>query len=89
LNWYRTFDRTWERTADLAGRKLEQPTLFIVGERDPVLAFTRPQLDRMREAVPLLEGPVVLQGCGHWTQQERPAEVNAALTRFLAGLAAG
>lgn len=28
---------------------------------------------------PLLHGPVVLPGCGHWTQQERPAEVNAAL----------
>ncbi|MGF6895035.1 pimeloyl-ACP methyl ester carboxylesterase [Nocardia sp. GAS34] len=29
---------------------------------------------------------VVLPGCGHWVQQERPAEVNEALTRFLAGL---
>jgi pimeloyl-ACP methyl ester carboxylesterase len=26
---------------------------------------------------------VVLPGCGHWTQQERPAEVNAALLDFL------
>jgi len=34
--------------------------------------------------VPQLHGPVVLPGCGHWTQQERPAEVNAALLDFLA-----
>ncbi len=86
LNWYRNFDRTWERTRDLAGKKIEQPLLFIVGDRDPVLAFTRPQLDRMREAVPRLTGPVVLEGCGHWTQQERPAEVSAALIQFLADL---
>ncbi|MFD3505359.1 alpha/beta fold hydrolase [Streptomyces sp. NPDC058678] len=33
---------------------------------------------------PLLHGPMVLPGCGHWTQQERPAEVNAALLDFLA-----
>jgi pimeloyl-ACP methyl ester carboxylesterase len=33
---------------------------------------------------PQLHGPVVLPGCGHWTQQERPAEVNAALLDFLA-----
>jgi pimeloyl-ACP methyl ester carboxylesterase len=25
----------------------------------------------------------VLPGCGHWTQQERPAEVNAAMVAFL------
>ncbi|WP_421111262.1 alpha/beta fold hydrolase [Streptomyces sp. NEAU-S77] len=33
---------------------------------------------------PRLHDPVVLPGCGHWTQQERPAEVNAALLDFLA-----
>ncbi|MET7355276.1 MULTISPECIES: alpha/beta fold hydrolase [Streptomyces] len=34
-------------------------------------------------AAPQLHGPVVLPGRGHWTQQERPAEVNAALCDFL------
>src|SRR5437762_7374467 len=38
----------------------------------------------MSAAAPQLHGPVVLPGCGHWTQQERPAEVNAALLDFLA-----
>jgi pimeloyl-ACP methyl ester carboxylesterase len=31
-----------------------------------------------------MHDPLVLPGCGHWTQQERPAEVNAALLDFLA-----
>jgi pimeloyl-ACP methyl ester carboxylesterase len=35
---------------------------------------------------PLLHDPVVLPGCGQWTQQEHPAEVNATLLDFLARL---
>jgi pimeloyl-ACP methyl ester carboxylesterase len=34
-----------------------------------------------------IEQAPLLPGCGHWTQQERPAEVNAALLEFLNGLA--
>ena len=29
---------------------------------------------------------MILEGCGHWTQQERPQEVNEALLDFLAAL---
>jgi len=28
----------------------------------------------------------MLPGCGHWTQQERPREVNAAIIEFLKSL---
>jgi pimeloyl-ACP methyl ester carboxylesterase len=38
----------------------------------------------MKETVPGLRGVVMLPGCGHWTQQERPAEVNESLLGFLA-----
>jgi pimeloyl-ACP methyl ester carboxylesterase len=55
--------------------------LFIAGERDGVLAMI--PVDAMRPLVPNLTRLVMLPGCGHWTQQERPAEVNAALLRFL------
>ncbi|WP_373302359.1 alpha/beta fold hydrolase [Streptomyces flaveus] len=37
----------------------------------------------MTAVAPHLHGPVMLPGRGHWTQQERPAEVNAALLDFL------
>ena len=84
LNWYRNFDRNWERTEDLAGRKVDIPALFVAGERDPVLVMASPA--GMAEWVPDLRGTVILPGAGHWVQQERPAEVNAALVEFLAGL---
>jgi len=36
--------------------------------------------------VPQLREIKMLPGCGHWTQQERPNEVNAALVDFLRSL---
>jgi pimeloyl-ACP methyl ester carboxylesterase len=83
LNWYRNFDRTWERTAEIADKKIEQPALFIAGDRDPVLAWSRRQLERLPEIAPKLRASILLPGCGHWVQQERPAEVNSALLSFL------
>jgi len=84
LNWYRNFDRNWELTPQLDGAKVTQPALFIAGERDGVLAMV--PVDAMRDLVPDLRRLLLIPGCGHWTQQERPAEVNAALLEFLKGL---
>jgi len=86
LNWYRNLDRTWELTAALAGAEVRQPALFIAGDRDPVYGWTRGQLARMSSLVPGLKGPIVLSGCGHWMQQERPDEVNQILLEFLRDL---
>jgi pimeloyl-ACP methyl ester carboxylesterase len=86
LNWYRNFDRTWERTAQLAGKKIEQPALFIAGERDPVMSWSKGALERMPGLIPNLRESLLLPDCGHWVQQERPEQVNAALLRFLAEL---
>ena len=44
----------------------------------------RAALDKMEESVPNLRGKVLVQGAGHWIQQERPEEVNAAPFAFLA-----
>ena len=84
LNWYRNFDRNWEITPDLEGKKIVVPALFIAGERDPVLIMAPP--DDMDEWVTDLRGKVIVPGAGHWIQQERPEEVNAALLDFLKGL---
>jgi pimeloyl-ACP methyl ester carboxylesterase len=43
----------------------------------------------MKNEVPGLRDVVLLRGCGHWIQQERPAEVSAAMTGFLRGLGEG
>jgi pimeloyl-ACP methyl ester carboxylesterase len=84
LNWYRNLDRNWETTADLADAKISVPCLFIGGTADPVLTFTR--ADRASEVVSGPYRQVMIDGAGHWLQQERPDEVNAALLDFLNGL---
>ena len=81
LNWYRNFDRNWELTAHPVAETISVPGLFVGGTADPVLAFTR--TDRAREVV---KGPyrqVMLDGAGHWIQQERPAEITSELLSFL------
>lgn len=88
LNRYRNPDRDFAYLRRFADRKIEQPSLFIGGERDLVLSmFGRADLaPLMKAALPGLRGADILPGCGHWTQQERPAEVNARLIPWLKGL---
>lgn len=78
---YRTFDSDWSDLPQLGTVKVTQPTLFIAGQWDSAYRFTGP--DAMRANVPGLRGIHVLPGCGHWTQQERPDEVNRLLIDFL------
>jgi pimeloyl-ACP methyl ester carboxylesterase len=84
LNWYRNIDRNWELTAPYQGAKIEQPALFLAGTREPVLEGPRgpASLEDMARQVPQLT-LVRIEGAGHWLQQERPDEVNAALLAFL------
>jgi pimeloyl-ACP methyl ester carboxylesterase len=84
LNWYRNMDRNWELTAAWQHAPVLVPALFMAGDRDPVITFI--QADELAGAVPRLTESVILPGCGHWTQQERPAEVTEAMLRFLRGL---
>jgi pimeloyl-ACP methyl ester carboxylesterase len=81
INWYRNLDRNWELTAHLAGAKVEAPALFVGGSSDPVLLMTPPAV--MDGWVPDLRGTVLVDGAGHWVQQERADEVNAALVGFV------
>jgi pimeloyl-ACP methyl ester carboxylesterase len=81
INWYRNFDRNWATTEHLAGAKVECPSLFIGGSRDPVLMMTPPAI--AHRALTDHRGDVILDGPGHWVQQEAPDAVNAALIDFL------
>jgi len=85
LNWYRNIDRNWELLAPWTGAKVAVPALFVTGDRDLVLAFRGMDqlLPALKHFVPELRQTIILPGCGHWTQQERPAEVNAAMLTFL------
>jgi pimeloyl-ACP methyl ester carboxylesterase len=89
LNWYRNIDRNWELTAPWTGARIEPPALYAVGDRDVVYHFPGggPEMvGNLRRWAPNLEAGVVLEGCGHWTQQERPSEVNRRLIDFLGSL---
>ncbi|MFM6989908.1 MAG: alpha/beta fold hydrolase [Rhodoferax sp.] len=86
FNWYRNLDRNWALLAPFQGAKVTPPALFIAGYRDGVIAspIGRRALETLEASVTKLRGKVLIPGAGHWIQQERPAEVNDALLRFLA-----
>jgi pimeloyl-ACP methyl ester carboxylesterase len=88
LNRYRNHDADFAWLQQFKDRKIGQPALFIGGERDLVLSmFGRADfVAPMKAEVPNLSGHDVLPGCGHWTQQERPREVNERLVAWLKGL---
>ena len=88
LNWYRNLDRNWELSAAWDGLPLRVPGLYVYGDRDLVGSFPGMEgvIDALPQLYPTLRPHLLLPGCGHWTQQERPAEVNAALVDFLADL---
>jgi pimeloyl-ACP methyl ester carboxylesterase len=83
LSWYRCFDLTWEQMAPFTNARVTVPALFIAGDRDGVITGSRAALDALPQTVPNLRASILLEGCGHWTQQERPEEVNRAMLEFL------
>jgi pimeloyl-ACP methyl ester carboxylesterase len=86
LNRYRNMDRDFDELPQLAGAKIKQPALFITGDRDGVIRMNPAGIETMKQHVEDLRGVVMLPGVGHWTQQERPGEVNDAMIAFLKGL---
>ena len=88
LNRYRNQERDHANLPELSQLKITQPALFIAGTRDAVLSFV-PGIhlpDLMDPWYLDLRGKIMIEGAGHWVQQERPAEVNAALLAFLRAL---
>ena len=90
LNWYRNIDRNWELTAPWAGALIRQPALFIAGSEDPVISFGSgaAAVQALPVTVPGLTRKLLIEGAGHFIQQERPRLVNEAIVGFLAGLSA-
>jgi epoxide hydrolase A/B len=84
LNWYRNIDRNWELSEPFAERRVEQPAMFLTGELDPVRNFM--PAAAMNGWVTDLRAEIVVDGAGHWVQQQAPEAVNAALLEFLRGV---
>ena len=85
LNRYRNHEADFAWLQGFVGQRIEQPTLFIGGTRDPATTLFGAVADpvaMMRLFAPKVEGHV-LEGVGHWTQQERPEEVNRLLLDWL------
>ncbi|MFC8537466.1 alpha/beta hydrolase [Streptomyces sp. NPDC057249] len=83
LNRYRNMDRDWEDLAPYRGAPITQPSLFIGGTLDASTTWMSDAIDAYPSTLPRLSASHLLEGCGHWIQQERPAEVNGLLTEWL------
>lgn len=87
LNRYRNRRRDWEMLSARRSHIIPQPSLFIGGTRDLGTAMAPQRVwDELPALLPDLRGHHMLEGCGHWTQQERPEEVNDLLLGWLASL---
>ncbi len=88
MNWYRNIDRNWELLASFTGARITVPALYVAGDRDLVVAFggVAELIANLSQFVPELRKTLLLPGCGHWTQQERPEAVNSAIVEFLTSL---
>ncbi|MYT75462.1 MULTISPECIES: alpha/beta hydrolase [unclassified Streptomyces] len=86
LNRYRCMDRDWQDLAPYDGAPVRQPSLFIGGTRDASTTWMADAIDAFPTTLPALSASHLLEDCGHWIQQERPAEVNRLLTDWLATL---
>jgi pimeloyl-ACP methyl ester carboxylesterase len=80
INWYRNFTRNWERSERLPSRIDGIPCLMITAEKDAVLT------PAMAEPMPAFVGDLemhMVEGSGHWTQQEKPEAVNRLILDWL------
>ena len=79
INWYRNIDRNWETTEGLPNR-VDVPCLYVGAEDDVVLPPS--MAAGMANFISDLEKHVI-EDCGHWTQQEKPDELNRVMIDWL------
>ena len=87
INRYRCQDIDWRGTSHWSREDqiIACPALFIAGTDDPVLEFVQgvDPVALMQPLLPNLHDAILLEGIGHWVQQEAPEQVNTALVNFL------
>ncbi|MFJ2177517.1 alpha/beta fold hydrolase [Streptomyces sp. NPDC087851] len=88
LNRYRNVDRDWEDLAAWDGAPIRQPSLFIGGTLDASTTWMADALANYPTTLPGLVSSHLLEGVGHWVQQERADEVNGLLVEWLRSLPA-
>jgi pimeloyl-ACP methyl ester carboxylesterase len=84
LNWYRSGGIGAVEQQLFAGRTLDQPTVYIAGASDWGSYQSPGSLERMQsDACTDFRGVHMIEGAGHWVQQERPEETARILLEFL------
>lgn len=87
LNRYRNMDRDWEDLAGFDGAPLTQPAFFAGGNLDASTIWMADAIEAYPTTLPGVTATHLLDGCGHFIQQERPAEINRLLIEWLGTLA--
>jgi pimeloyl-ACP methyl ester carboxylesterase len=80
LNFYRN-DQDYLNLKEIYKKGIRQPVLFIGGGNEAAVRFG--SVEPMKSSLPNLRKVVILPGCGHWLQQEKPEEVNREIISFL------
>ena len=83
VSFYRNLDANWELTNVLPVDRISMPWGSSAVTTTPSSTSTRAQIDAMPSLLADYRGTWMLEGPGHWTQQEDPAGFNAALLEFL------
>jgi pimeloyl-ACP methyl ester carboxylesterase len=86
LQWYRCRTQGTDTTQLqlFGGRTIDVPSIFIAGKSDWGIYQVPGNIERMREsACTAMLGCHLVDGAGHWVQQEQPAQVSELLLRFL------
>jgi pimeloyl-ACP methyl ester carboxylesterase len=86
LQWYRctTGAKFLSESQVFSGKTIDVPSMFISGKSDWGV-YQRPgDVDRMQNTVcTQMRGVHLLEGAGHWVQQEQPEQVSELLVDFL------
>jgi len=84
LNYYRSIQLGFDLLAPFKGKRVEQPSFFLVGEADTLSQLGGASAaEELRHSLPGLVGETTLPGVGHWPQLEAAAATNAFLLDFL------
>jgi pimeloyl-ACP methyl ester carboxylesterase len=86
VSFYRNMDANWERSHEIPPSVYVMPVGFLTGSLDPVNTMMPGAAEAMADLFPDFRGVTMVEGAGHWVQQEKPEETNAALLRFLAAV---
>ena len=89
ISFYRNLDANFTATSRLSPSDVTMPSFFIGGTLDVVMEMDPSGIARMQRSLPDFRGHVMIEGAGHWIQQEAPTACNDALLEFLRRLDGG